>query len=692
MFVLTIAVMISLFSYKSSAFQVSDDYHMKDISQHWAQKHINELVYMEILKGYNQNSNPNNKITRAEFMSLLVKALELEEYSYSGKSYFSDVKPEAWYYKAVTTAYGKGIVRGYGDGTFLPDKLITREEIVITIVRALNLDYRYTSTSRKFKDIKSYYPYKSELDAAIQSGIINGYGDNTFRPKNNALRSEAAVMIRKMMDIDIEAVNRREQEEIIKNLISSYMNEYLKKKNKLQSDIEFNMMHSIGKARDDNTVRSEVIELLSEKGLRVVEEIQNADIKVNEISGSTAKARVNYDVKYTRLFEDSSTRIKDYKGEKTFSLRKLNGSWKVYNVEERLYRSEKINMVWEQVAVKTPAMTGVQPLKGLNIISPTWFELRKASNKLGVKATDPVVYRDSKGKIHMIDMGDKDYIEWAHQNGYDVWGLFRNEFDIDIANKVLNSKKSRKEIIGLLVGYTEKYRLDGINVDFENVYYNDRSVLTQFVRELALVMREQGLVTSVDITKIEPTSWNWSMCYDRRALGEAADYLALMAYDQNGDWSKQSGSVAQLNWVEKGLREVLEQVPREKMILGLPFYTRLWEEEKGRVVDSSPVSMQTAQRLVRENNARVTWDNTSGQYFAVYTKGNKTYKIWLEDVRSINLKSSLVHKYKLAGAAGWRRGYETADIWSILDRNLNLYVSYEEWASNNKEESYASIR
>ena len=190
----------------------------------------------------------------------------------------------------------------------------------------------------------------------------------------------------------------------------------------------------------------------------------------------------------------------------------------------------------------------------LNIISPTWFELRNDDNVLGVKESDPVVFSNRQGKIYMVDMGDMDYMKWARQNGYHVWGLFRNEFDIEIANKVLNSKESREKMAKLLLDYTWKYGLDGINIDFENIYFNDRYVLSQFVRELAFVLREQGVITSMDVTKIEPGSWTWSMCYDRRALGESVDYVALMAYDQNGSWSKKSGSVAQITWVERALR------------------------------------------------------------------------------------------------------------------------------------------
>jgi len=662
--------------------RLSEEYHMKDISDHWSREHINELVYMGILKGYNLKAQPDSRITRAEFITLLVNAMNLDNYKVDGKEHFKDVKKDKWYYVPIETAYENGIVRGYGDNTFLPDRFISREEIVITVVNALKLPQNHLEYSIRFNDIGDNYPYKFHLNAAAGAGIITGYSDNTFRPKNNALRSEAAVIIKKMLETHIEpgsetnsdAEKLNEEKEDIVNLVDSYINQYINKKNNLKSDIVFNIENSTGKAKEDNITKSAIIHYFNQKGYRVLENIKNLDIQVDKISGRIAKATAVYDVNYKRFLNGSGNLrdySKDYKGKKEFSLIKVNDKWKVYNVKEQLFKDGKINMVWEQISVKTPDMSGVEPMEGLNIVSPTWFELRNDDNVLGVKESDPVVFSNRQGKIHMVDMGDMEYMKWARQNGYDVWGLFRNEFDIEIANKVLNSKESREKMTKLLLDYTWKYGLDGINVDFENIYFDDRYVLSQFVRELAFVLREQGVITSVDVTKIEPGSWTWSMCYDRRAFGEAVDYVVLMAYDQNGSWSKKSGSVAQITWVEGSLKGVLEQVAPEKILLGLPFYTVLWEEQNGKVVKSSVISMKTTQDLIRENNPQLIWDDMSGQYIATYKKGSSTFKIWVEDAASIRLKASLIDKYGISGVAGWRRGLETPDIWNELNDMLN---------------------
>jgi spore germination protein YaaH len=153
--------------------------------------------------------------------------------------------------------------------------------------------------------------------------------------------------------------------------------------------------------------------------------------------------------------------------------------------------------------------------------------------------------------------------------------------------------------------------------------------------------------------------------------------MILMAYDEHWAGSPVSGSVASIGWVERGIRSLLEEVPAHKVILGLPFYTREWQErvlEGGKLeVKSKALSMASAQQRIRENKADVVWKEEYGQHFATYTKGEYTFKVWLEDERSIDLKSSLIKKYNLAGAASWRRGFEKPEIWEVLYNNLEKF-------------------
>lgn len=338
-----------------------------------------------------------------------------------------------------------------------------------------------------------------------------------------------------------------------------------------------------------------------------------------------------------------------------------------YNLPVGTILKGKINLVWDYVEKYTPDMTKEKKIEGLDVISPTWFHLV-----------------DEKGTVE--NRGDFKYVKWAKKNGYKVWALFSNSFNPKITTKVLNNSEIREEVIRKVLLYAKILELDGINVDFENMYVSDKEVFSQFIREMASILRPYGLVVSVDVG-VPGGSDMWSLCYDRKAIAEAADYVAVMTYDQHWATSPVSGSVAQLTWVEEKLKQTLQEVPPSKLLLGLPFYIREWKEEKGldgkiKVTQNAVLSMEEAKQRIKENKAMVRWDEKSGQYYAEYKKGEAVYKLWLEDENSVDLKSSLVHKYGLAGVASWRRGYENEQVWAVLKRNLKENLNYYEWAYN----------
>lgn len=334
------------------------------------------------------------------------------------------------------------------------------------------------------------------------------------------------------------------------------------------------------------------------------------------------------------------------------------GTWKP--------KQGKVNMTWEYVGNKNLDISKLQSINGLDVVSPTWFKIA-----------------DNQGTI--ANKADKSYVQWAHRSGYKVWALIGNGSDPDVTHSFLNNTDIREKIYQQILIYAKLYELDGINIDFENIYLKDRDMLTQFMRELTPLLKEQGLTVSIDVT-FRSSSENWSMCYDRKALSEIVDYVAVMAYDQHWASSPVAGSVAQLGWVENGLKRMLEEVPNEKLLLGVPFYTRVWKEEiadGGVKVSSKAVSMGSVEKILSEKKPAVIWDEESGQNYAEYKDSTGTYKIWIEDDESINLKTSLVQKYDLAGAASWRKGFESEDIWAVLQNNLKALENYTEWANAN---------
>lgn len=313
---------------------------------------------------------------------------------------------------------------------------------------------------------------------------------------------------------------------------------------------------------------------------------------------------------------------------------------------------DKINLTWEHVVSRNPDTSKIPEMKGLNVISPTWFEIA-----------------DEEGNIR--NLADANYVKWAHDRGYQVWALISNGFKLDRTHAFLSNYETRQKIIRQMIEYAHLYDLDGYNIDFENVYLKDKELLVQFVRELTPYLHEQGLVVSIDVTT-KSNSETWSLFYDRKALGEVVDYMIVMAYDQTPAGSKTAGSVSTLPWTENGIKGILEDVPANKVLLGVPYYARLWTEkkdEKGNItVSQKALYMESAQKWLAERNITPIFDEKSGQYYAEYydKKEDATYKIWLEDEVSMRARAELVKKYNLAGIASWRRGFETNNIWDVI--------------------------
>lgn len=332
----------------------------------------------------------------------------------------------------------------------------------------------------------------------------------------------------------------------------------------------------------------------------------------------------------------------------------------------------KINLVWEMLYSKTDTSKR-EKTPGVDVISPTWFQLQNETGKL-------VNYADAK------------YVEWAHANGMKVWALLKNDgIPAETTGKFLRSTDARDNLIRELLAYSSLYKLDGINIDLENIRVADRDALTQFVREITPLLKEQGLVVSMDVG-VPDGSDNWSLCYDRKALSAVVDYLVVMTYDQFWTGSPKAGSVAQAAWVEKYLAKSLETIPKEKLLLGIPAYTRIWEEKPdkdGKIkVTSKTVSMGVALKNARDNGATVVWDEVSGQFYTEYKKGDSTFKIWLEDDNSINIKASLVQKYDIAGAGLWSRNDADKSVYAVLEKALKGYTGYRGWLEENKDRSY----
>lgn len=316
-----------------------------------------------------------------------------------------------------------------------------------------------------------------------------------------------------------------------------------------------------------------------------------------------------------------------------------------------------LHLTWEAVYTKNPNTNTILEMPGVNIVSPTWF-------KLGSQDGD------------VDNLASVDYVKWAKSKGYQVWGLFSNNFEPDLTHVAFSNFETRQNIIRQLLHFSQMYELDGFNIDIENVRSVDGPLVTQFVREATPYFHEAGLYVSMDITFISG-SGNWSGFYERDKLAEIVDYLIVMAYDEHWGKSPVAGSVASIPWVEKNLLSLLKVVPNEKLVLGVPLYTRLWKEEiasdGSKTISSNAKSMQEIKEWIDQHQLTPVYDDASGQNYVEYAsvEENATYKVWLEDEVSLKKRAELANKYRLAGLASWSRYFADQTAWTALQWPVN---------------------
>ena len=314
----------------------------------------------------------------------------------------------------------------------------------------------------------------------------------------------------------------------------------------------------------------------------------------------------------------------------------------------------KVSLAWEYFSDYGSAPDRSGAMDGVNVVSPTFFRLEQ----LG------------KGNVkENVGTAGINYINWAHNNGLKVWAMISNESMLDTTSEIMNDYKLRNKLINNIVNLVVKYNLDGINIDFENMYMEDKAMFNRFLIELEPRLNEMGKVLTVDVTAPDGSE-TWSMCFDRNTISKVADYIIFMAYDQYGASSNKEGTTAGCDWVEANITKFLGQegVNPDKLVLAVPFYTRLWKEENGKV-SSETVDLKDVDKVIPANVEK-RWNDNLKQYYIEYTQNGAVYKMWIEDLKSISAKLDLINKYKLAGAAYWEKDRESTEVWDIVKEKL----------------------
>ncbi|SFG05628.1 Spore germination protein YaaH [Lachnospiraceae bacterium C7] len=327
---------------------------------------------------------------------------------------------------------------------------------------------------------------------------------------------------------------------------------------------------------------------------------------------------------------------------------------------KHLSRNFTINMAWHQVtsqSANSKISSVLSSTKGVNVISPTWFYVN-----------------DNNGNIKSL--ASTDYVNYCHKNKVEVWALVSNLENPNIdSTYVLTHTSTRQNLVNQIVSSAIQYNLDGINIDFESL--NGKKVgdsYIQFIRELSLRCKDNHIVLSVD--NYVPSAY--TAFYNRKEQSNFADYICVMAYDEHTTNSDEAGSTASLPWVKKGIKNTLKYVPKEQIIMGVPLYTRLWSADS---TDDSELTnadykvnktcgISSIDKLLNTTKAKKKWLKDDFQYYIEYQQDNTSYKMWIEDNKSLNAKLNVVTDNQLAGAAFWKLGFENDSTWAVISKKL----------------------
>lgn len=337
---------------------------------------------------------------------------------------------------------------------------------------------------------------------------------------------------------------------------------------------------------------------------------------------------------------------KKFLGESYYFARQSTYEEPVYTYTEL---GDKVRLGWHQVTIPKAndnLEQVVQNAEEMNVISPTWYRLI-----------------DTEGNISSL--ASTAYVQKAHDMGLQVWALIDN-FASDVSTyEILSSSKARTTLINNMMNEAQMYGFDGWNIDFETLTSDTGSHYIQFLKELSIRCRQEGLILSVDNHVPAP----YNEFYDLETQGKVVDYVIIMAYDEHYSGSQTAGSVASMNFLKKAINDTLAKMPKERIVMGIPFYTRLWAEQvvDGAVkVSSEALTMNGAANVLASRNITAEWNEETGQNYAEYVENGITYKIWMEDAESIRQRLEAISAADVAGIAAWRLGYETEEIWPMI--------------------------
>lgn len=409
-------------------------------------------------------------------------------------------------------------------------------------------------------------------------------------------------------------------------------------------DITVSTLKGNTEVRFKGGIKSPILADVKKGDVLTILEVDEKWTKVCTSDGITGYVRSNK-VKNT----ETKTLVSEYK-EETF---------------KHIKKDKTINFLWHPVyskAANSEISSILSNTKGVDVISPSWFKLK-----------------DNKGNISSY--ATSDYVTYCHNHGVEVWGMVKNldldSNDIDV-NYILTHTSTRQNLVNQIVSQALQYNLDGINIDFEQLSESKiGDAYIQFLRELSIKCENNDIILSTAV--YTPAAYNSVYKYGEQT--DFVDYVCLMAYDQHWGQGSGEGSVAALDWVAEGVKNTLDEgVPADQLILGMPFYTKLWKltptsddsaVETSYMIGFENLGLTSAKKWMNNNISNPVWVEDVGQYYGEVVKNGVTYKMWLEDEASIEAKLKLMQEQKLAGAAFWSSDLDNTSIWDVIIKYIN---------------------
>ncbi|MFD2371665.1 glycosyl hydrolase family 18 protein [Brevibacillus sp. GCM10020057] len=497
-----------------------------------------------------------------------------------------------------------------------------------------------TASSGSLRDISDSYAHE-QIRSLQEAGIISGDENGYFHPANSVTRAEFVAMLARTLGIKPVSGTVPSFADVPK---SSWAYGYI------QAAVSLNLASGTSATTfsPSRTIsRQEAAAFLARAlGLSLS---SSPTLSVNDASAISGWARPSVSavmkkqwlVGYQGSFRPTSPLSRE---ETAVILKRILDELGAQAVSAK----PLVSLGWQYQSTTQEFIAQVQKA-GINTLSPRWYFLQKDGT--------------------VSDNSDASLVHWAQQNGKEVWPLFGNRFDPAATHTMLSDKAKRTAVIGKIGAFIDEYHLDGINVDFEGFNPGDRDNFTAFIKELAAALHAKNASLSVDVPP--DTGTDWSEPFDYAKLAAYADYLVVMAYEEHWVGSSQAGSVASLPWFADVIKGVLDDVPAQKLIVGMPLYTRDWYQSGGKLV-STDISIPQSYQLISQYKATTKWDTATQQYRSTYKKQGATHTMWLEESRSLGLKAQVSLNSQIGGLAYWYIGSESTDVWTSIANSVAL--------------------